>query len=140
MQILDFTFNEWAIIATMLLSVTAIVISIWSSYQTSKQARKQIESVKDLSRLQIESTIVSLEIELFKTAFDEYDAKGELVQIQKELQELQQYPNEDKSKLDKLEIKFKKLTTDAHYLNNWKFQIIDMQFRLVRAKMVLNQK
>jgi heme/copper-type cytochrome/quinol oxidase subunit 2 len=140
MQIFDFTFSEWMTIATVLLSVIAIVIAIWSSRQTSKQARKQIESIKYLSHLQIESTMISLEMELFNTTFDEYDAKGELVRIQKKLQDLQQNPNENKSKLDRLEIEFKKLKIDAQHLNNWKFQIIDMQFRLVRAKMTLNQK
>ena len=82
MQLSLLTFNELTTLASVLLSVIAIIIAIVSSRQTSKLARKQIESIKDLSRLQIETSLIPLEIELFNTAFDEQDAKGELAQIQ----------------------------------------------------------
>ena len=38
-------FTEWSTIATILLSVVAIVIAIWSSRSTSKAAEKQISEI-----------------------------------------------------------------------------------------------
>ena len=45
-------FTEWSTVATILLSVVAIVIAIWSSHSTSKAAEKQISEIKQLSVLQ----------------------------------------------------------------------------------------
>lgn len=140
MQLSLLTFNELATLASIFLSVIAIIIAIVSSRQTSKLARKQIESIKDLSHLQIEASLIPLEIELFNTAFDEQDAKGELAQIQKELQELRQDSDAKPKQLEQLEGEFKKIQEEAHYLNNWKLQLINMEFRLERAKIILNQK
>ena len=66
-------FDEWSTIATIGLSVIAIVIAIWSSWSTSKAAdkqigemQKQICEIKKLSALQIETTIKLVEVELYK--------------------------------------------------------------------------
>ena len=66
-------FDEWSTIATIGLSVVAIIIAIWSSRSTSKAAdkqigemQKQICEIKKLSALQIETTIKLVEVELYK--------------------------------------------------------------------------
>ena len=59
-------FTEWSTVATILLSVVAIVIAIWSSHSTSKAAEKQIREIKQLSALQIDTTIKQLEVEIQK--------------------------------------------------------------------------
>ena len=154
MDITSFAFHEWTTITTISLSVIAIIISIWSSRQTAKQTHKQIESIKDLSRIQIESTIISLETELFNTEFDQQDTDqcgvllqnqllpeqkpdDELFLIQQELNKIRQNPIKNERTLKDLEIKFKKLTIETNYLNNWRLKIIDCQFRLLHAKMAL---
>lgn len=62
----NLTFEQWCMVATVVLSVVAIVIAILSSRQTSKDATKQIASVKALSRVQLDATILLLEEELFR--------------------------------------------------------------------------
>ena len=59
-------FTEWSTVATILLSVVAIVIAICSSHSTSKAAEKQIIEIKQLSALQIDTTIKQLEVEIQK--------------------------------------------------------------------------
>ena len=73
-------FDEWTTIATIFLSVVAIVIAIWSSHSTSKAAEKQIGEmekqigemqkqiceIKNLSALQIDTTIKLVEVEIQK--------------------------------------------------------------------------
>jgi len=59
-------FDEWCTITTIFLSVVAIVIAIWSSRSTSKAAEKQIREIKQLSALQIETSIKQLEAEIQK--------------------------------------------------------------------------
>ena len=59
-------FTEWSTVATILLSVVAIIIAIWSSRSTSKAAEKQIREIKQLSALQIDTTIKQLEVEIQK--------------------------------------------------------------------------
>ena len=59
-------FEEWTTIATIVLSVVAIGIAIWSSRSTSRAANKQIAEIKQLSKLQIDTTIKQLEVEIQK--------------------------------------------------------------------------
>ena len=57
-------FDEWSSVTTILLSVVAIIIAICSSRSTSKAAEKQICEIKQLSSLQIDTTIKLLEVEI----------------------------------------------------------------------------
>lgn len=59
-------FDEWSTIATIGLSVVAIIIAIWSSHSTSKDANRQIREIKNLSALQIDVTIKQIEAEIQK--------------------------------------------------------------------------
>lgn len=59
-------FSEWSTVATIILSVVAIIIAIWSSYSTSKAAERQICEIKQLSALQIDTAIKQLEVEIQK--------------------------------------------------------------------------
>ena len=62
----EWAFDEWSSVTTILLSVVAIIIAIWSSRSTSKAAEKQIREIKQLSALQIDTTIKQLEVEIQK--------------------------------------------------------------------------
>ena len=63
---MNWGFDEWSTIATIGLSVVAIVIAIWSSHSTSKAAEKQIREIKNLSALQVDVTIKQIEAEIQK--------------------------------------------------------------------------
>ena len=56
-------------ILNLLLSITAIWIAITSSRKTAKDTTKQIESIKQLSRIQIETSIKQLDTEIRKISF-----------------------------------------------------------------------
>ena len=53
-------------IANVLLSVVAIIIAIRSSRKTSQDATRQIESIKQLATIQIETTLRQIEVEIQK--------------------------------------------------------------------------
>lgn len=61
----------------ILLSVTAIWIAIKSSRNTSKDATRQIESIKQLAKIQIETSIKQLEMEIQKNVLLEKQANEE---------------------------------------------------------------
>jgi len=58
------TCNNWEQLLSLLFSAVAILIAIWSSRQTSKEATRQIESIKELARIQIETSIKQVELEI----------------------------------------------------------------------------
>ena len=66
MNEMNWGFDEWSTIATIFLSVVAIIIAIWSSRSTSKDANRQIAELKQLSELQVETSIKYLEAEIQK--------------------------------------------------------------------------
>ena len=59
-------FDEWCTITTIILSVVAIIIAICSSHSTSKDANRQILEIKNLSALQIDTSIKQIEAEIQK--------------------------------------------------------------------------
>lgn len=69
-------------ILNLLLSITAIWIAITSSRKTAKDTTKQIESIKQLSRIQIETSIKQLDTEIRKNILRAEQAKEEWNGIQ----------------------------------------------------------
>jgi hypothetical protein len=81
MCLADLGFEEWSTITTIILSVVAIVVAICSSRSTLKGAEtqivemekqigerhKQVCEIKNLSALQIDTTIKLVEVEIQKT-------------------------------------------------------------------------
>ncbi|MBP3375105.1 MAG: hypothetical protein J6L60_11340 [Bacteroidaceae bacterium] len=63
---MNFIAEHWEGLASILLSVASIGIAIGSARSTSKDASRQIASVKELSALQIDTTIKLLEVEIQK--------------------------------------------------------------------------
>lgn len=60
----EFLISNWNALSSLLLSVVTIVIAIWSARQTSKDATRQIASIKELSRVQIDASIRQVEMEI----------------------------------------------------------------------------
>ena len=58
---MSFLCEHWEALSTLLLSVVAIFIAIYSSRKTSKDATRQIESIKRLSQQTIENTTREIE-------------------------------------------------------------------------------
>ena len=86
---MSFVAEHWYALASLLLSVVAIGIAIYSSRRTSKDATRQIESIKKLAQLQIESSIKQVEMEIEKNQ----------MQIDLAMQEIQGIKKIDESAL-----------------------------------------
>lgn len=63
---MSFIAEHWEALSSLLLSVVAIVIAIYSARKTSKDATRQIESIKKLAKIQIEATIKQMQVEIEK--------------------------------------------------------------------------
>lgn len=57
---------QWA---TILSPLIAVIIAVWSGLSSRKATAKQIESIKELSRLQMDATIKQVELEIEKNIF-----------------------------------------------------------------------
>ena len=88
---MSFFAEHWEALASLLLSVVAIAIAIYSSRRTAKDATRQIESIKNLSQQTIENTtneiesvkeLAKMQIEVMALDLDKEMAKN-FVQTQK---------------------------------------------------------
>lgn len=68
-------------IANVLLSMVAIIIAIRSSRKTSQDATRQIESIKRLAEIQIETTLRQIEVEIQKNILLAQQAREEWQKI-----------------------------------------------------------
>ena len=81
-------FEIITLIANVVLSSVAIIIAIWSSHRTSKDATRQVESIKQLAKIQIETTLRQIEVEIQKNRLLAKQAYAEWQEM-KELQNSQ---------------------------------------------------
>ena len=69
---------QWA---TILSPIIAVLIAWWTVRSSAKDTAKQIKSIKELSRLQIEATIKQVELEIEKNLFLANQAQQEWEEI-----------------------------------------------------------
>ena len=139
-MIMDFsnwTFNEFATIATVSLSLIAIVIAIMTARKTSKLSVRQIESIKNVAILQIETSLLKLDAELFNIKVNENLNSNELENIDNELELLRTSDRDEEETIKKLENEFAQLRKDSKFLGDRKFKLLDMKFKLERSRLAL---
>lgn len=133
---LNWGFNEWCTITTIFLSVVAIVIAIWSSHSTSKDANRQIREIKNLSALQIETSIKQIEAEIQKMMAEVKKAgkeSQEIVDIYKGGEQLgPEYRNERMRKLqeNKAQRDLQKYSDSLQNLNGILKELKELKKRL----------
>lgn len=69
-------------IATIASPILAVVLAYWMNKSNSKATAKQIESIKELSKQQIDATIKQVELEIEKYLFYAKQARQEWEEIQ----------------------------------------------------------
>lgn len=125
MNEMNWGFDEWSTIATIFLSVVAIIIAIWSSRSTSKTAEKQINEIKKLSALQIEISIVELELERIKTGLKENEKRAEL----KEFEGRKICITSPEQSME-IKAKHKSLKEEIDSLHNWGIRLFKVESEL----------
>lgn len=65
---MNFIIEHWEGLASIFLAIVSIAIAIYSARSTSKDASKQIESVKELGQIQAEASLLAIETELQKVS------------------------------------------------------------------------
>ena len=142
--IIDFLTKHWEGLASILLSVVSIGIAICSARSTSKDASRQIASVKELGEIQAEASLLSLDMEIQKVEARLQQKRNEhnetrALRIQEEIEEMNRKasginwpprPNFSaitKSKEDKLE-------DDIKYLTDLKTRLSNIRRRMMKYK------
>ena len=130
---MSFICEHWEALASLLLSVVAIGIAIYSSRQTSKEATRQIESIQELSCQTIENTTKEVESikELAKLQIKsaikqmEVDIEKAYISIKKAEQEIKEMDDIKNSSLsyhkegrEKLLADFKEHQADRDFMSN----------------------
>jgi signal transduction histidine kinase len=65
---MNFIIEHWEGLASIFLAIVSIAIAIYSARSTSKDASKQIESVKELGQIQAEASLLAIETESMRLA------------------------------------------------------------------------
>lgn len=73
------SFVQWA---TILSPIIAVLLAWWTVRNSAKDTTRQIESIKELSRLQMDATIKQVELEIEKNIFLAKKAQQEAEGIQ----------------------------------------------------------
>lgn len=129
----DFILKHWEGLASLLLSAVSIGIAICSARSTSKDASRQIASIKRLCLSQIDAQLLQLEIEIFKAQKEEINAREEITMLQKELEDLKNNPDVTGKEITKFQHKLQTLGKNANMQRAWAFKLFNTQANLVFA-------
>ena len=116
----------------------AIVIAICSSRQTSKDATRQIESVKRLAEIQIETTLRQIEVEIQKNRLLGQQAREEWQKI-RDLKNSQLGGNEDYRNHRKREIEEERPREQMEFYNTYIQSLNEISGKLIKLKKKLNK-
>ena len=129
--------NEYSPLLSLLFSIIAIVIAIYSSWQTSKDATRQIESIKQLSKMQLETTIKQVEIEMQKNILLARQAQEEWESIQEINNSGLAYQVEWRNEMLR-QHKERKPQKDINFYNSCMKNLESIRFNLTELKKKLN--
>ena len=137
---IDFIAEHWEGLASLLLSVVSIGIAICSARSTSKDASRQIASVKELGDIQAEASLLSLDMELQKVEARLITAKNEILNIEERLPRTVVYEmmrksrGENPTQATHLSRKKDELENDIKYLENLQKRLSDIRVRMMKNR------
>lgn len=137
---IDFIAEHWEGLASILLSVVSIGIAICSARSTSKDASRQIASVKELGDIQAEASLLSLDMELQKVEARLITAKNEILNIEERLPRTVVYEmmrksrGENPTQATHLSRKKDELENDIKYLENLQKRLSDIRVRMMKNR------
>lgn len=137
---MNFIAEHWEGLASLLLSAVSIGIAICSARSTSKDASRQIASVKELSEIQAEASLLSVDLELQKIEARLRNVQEEIKDVEERLPRIAVYEMMRKSRGENhtqtihLSGRKSELENEIKYLS-------DLQTRLsnVRERMMKNR-
>ena len=124
--------------ATILSPIIAVVLAWWTSRSSARSlqesTQKEIQSLKELAAIQIETTILEMEYEFFKAETMMKDYHDEIEELQMELQKLNLNPST--TKLDRMEFmqKIEKLQKSSNWQKSWWMKLFHAQAQLSFTK------
>ena len=137
---IDFIAEHWEGLASLLVSVVSIGIAICSARSTSKDASRQIASVKELGDIQAEASLLSLDMELQKVEARLITAKNEILNIEERLPRTVVYEmmrksrGENPTQATHLSRKKDELENDIKYLENLQKRLSDIRVRMMKNR------
>ena len=85
--------KELALWANIFSPIIAVLIAVWVNYQSTKDTRKQIQSLKNLCIMQISNTLDMLEVEFYKFTIGKEEDNSELKILREEMLKLRESEN-----------------------------------------------
>lgn len=125
--------EKLALWANILSPIIAVLIAVWVNYKSTKDTRKQIQSLKNLCIMQISNTLDMLEVELYKFTIGKEEDSSELKALREEMLKLRENGNANIHDITRLHHKINQLSRSAQYKNSFTFHIINRQFALMRG-------
>lgn len=132
------TIVQWA---TILSPIIAVIIAVWASRKSAKDTAKQIaaieestkkqmESMKRLSLLQLSAAYDALEMSLYEYSLGKENDNLELRALSDELHQMQEQENIDPMEMNRLKKRMEILSKNVGYKGNFELKIMMEQFRI----------
>lgn len=124
--------DDIAVVATIASPFVALFIAWITTYKSSQDTKKQINAMKQISLLQLQTTILLIDIEADKALLNRTDKQDEVSLLYSKMNILRNKDNISEDELQNLQLEINKLQKSAAYQNSIHFKLVNNQFAFMR--------
>lgn len=128
--------DDIAVVATIVSPFVALFIAWITSRASSRDTQKQINAMKQISLLQLQTTITMIDIEADKAYINKVDKTDEASKLYTKMSALRNKTSVSDEELNNIELEINRLQKSASYQNGIYFKLVNNQFAFMR---LLNQ-
>lgn len=120
---------KWSTIAS---PIVAVILAWLTSFFSSRGTKKQLEGLKDIALLQLQTTILMIDIEADKALMNKTEQDDEISKLYHKMHIMRSNENTPEQALNEIELEIEKLSKSSVYQKSMFLKLVENQFRFMK--------
>lgn len=120
---------KWSTIAS---PIVAVILAWLTSFFSSRDTKKQLEGLKDIALLQLQTTILMIDIEADKALMNKTEQDDEISKLYHKMHIMRSNENTPEQALNEIELEIEKLSKSSVYQKSMFLKLVENQFRFMK--------
>lgn len=129
---IDSNWDKIVDIATVFSPIVAVIIAAVTCYLSNNDTKKQVKAMKDITLMQLQTTILMIDIEADKAFINKADKEDEVSKLYNKMSDLRSKQTVSEAELKDIGLEIQRLQKSASYQNSIYFKLVNNQFSYMR--------